>query len=221
MITTGKILGYKNGRLLIQPKDNIERLMSVQHPRNVELRLTDGRTISSDQRRKIFAIIRDIAIWSGHEPEYLRQLLTWDFCAGSERDVFSLSDVDMTTAKEFINYLIDFCFHWGVPTKDSLLTQTDDIGKYLYLCLEHRRCAICNRPAEVHHVDRIGMGRDREHIVHVGLLAVALCRNHHDQAHIDEKALFSEYHIYGIKLDRYLCERLRLPAKIPRKEGPG
>ena len=67
----------------------------------------------------------------------------------------------MTTAKSFINYLIEFCFHWSVPTKDSLLNQTDDISKYLYLCLANRRCAICNKPAEVHHVDRIGMGRDR------------------------------------------------------------
>lgn len=93
-----------------------------------------------------------------HEPEELRQYLEWDFCSRAMREWFSLSDCDMTTAREFITYLISFCFHWGVPTKDSLLTQTDDIGKYLYLCLENRRCAICNRPAEVHHVDRIGMG---------------------------------------------------------------
>lgn len=110
-------------------------------------------------------------------------------------------------------YLIQFCFHWGVPTKDSLLTQTDDIGKYLYLCLENRRCAICNQPAEVHHVDRVGMGRDREAIVHVGLNAIALCRRHHEEAHRREKALFADYHIYGIKLDRHLCKVLSLNQK--------
>lgn len=126
------------------------------------------------------------------------------------REWFSLSDCDMTTAREFITYLISFCFHWGVPTKDSLLTQTDDIGKYLYLCLENRRCAICNRPAEVHHVDRIGMGMDREKVVHVGLNAIALCRAHHEEAHHRENALFADYHIYGIKLDKHLCKILNL-----------
>lgn len=155
-------------------------------------------------------LIRDISLWSGHEPEELRQYLEWDFCSRAMREWFSLSDCDMTTAREFITYLISFCFHWGVPTKDSLLTQTDDIGKYLYLCLENRRCAICNRPAEVHHVDRIGMGMDREKVVHVGLNAIALCRAHHEEAHRREKALFAEYHIYGIKLDKHLCKILNL-----------
>ena len=126
---------------------------------------------------------------------------------------WGIMTADMTTAREFITYLIQFCFHWGVPTKDSLLTQTDDIGKYLYLCLENRRCAICNQPAEVHHVDRVGMGRDREAIVHVGLNAIALCRRHHEEAHRREKALFADYHIYGIKLDRHLCKVLSLNQK--------
>lgn len=157
MVVTAKIEKLEDGKLVLKPDTDISRFVEQKRPRRVEVRLDDGRTISVDQRRKIFAIIRDISLWSGHEPEELRQYLEWDFCSRAMREWFSLSDCDMTTAREFITYLISFCFHWGVPTKDSLLTQTDDIGKYLYLCLENRRCAICNRPAEVHHVDRIGM----------------------------------------------------------------
>lgn len=67
-----------------------------------------------------------------------------------------------------------------------------------------------NDPAEVHHVDKIGMGRDRERMVHIGLRAIALCRKHHEEAHRNEKALFAKYHIYGIRLDKYLCDILRL-----------
>lgn len=174
MVVTAKIEKLEDGKLVLKPDTDISRFVEQKRPRRVEVRLDDGRTISVDQRRKIFAIIRDISLWSGHEPEELRQYLEWDFCSRAMREWFSLSDCDMTTAREFITYLISFCFHWGVPTKDSLLTQTDDIGKYLYLCLENRRCAICNRPAEVHHVDRIGMGMDREKVVHVGLNAIAL-----------------------------------------------
>lgn len=132
MIVTAKIEKLENGKLVLKPDVDISRFLAQKRPRRVEVRLDDGRTISADQRRKIFAIIRDISLWSGQEPEELRLYLEWDFCSRCLREWFSLSNCDMTTAREFITYLIQFCFHWGVPTKDSLLTQTDDIGKYLY-----------------------------------------------------------------------------------------
>lgn len=211
MITTAKILSYDNSQLVLTPDEDIMREIAQKGISTVEVRLNDGRNISNEQRRKIFALIRDIALWNGDDPEALRQFLTLDFVIKNNlSEIFSLSNVDMTTAKEFISYLIDFCFMWEVPTKDTLLNCTDDIGRYLYMCLEHRKCAICNAHAEVHHVDRIGMGRDREKIVHVGLNAIALCRKHHDMAHVDEKGLFEQYFVYGIKLDKYLCEKLRL-----------
>jgi len=218
MILTAQIVRYADGQLLLAPDVSIDSILDQKHIGSVELRLNDGRNISNDQRRKIFAIIRDISLWSGHEPEELRQLMTWDFCYKKDFDWFSLRDVDMTTAREFLTYLIEFCFMWGVPTRDSLLNQTDDIGRYLYLCLAHRKCAICNAHAEVHHVNRIGMGRDREKVVHIGLKAIALCHEHHGQAHLGEKKLFEENYIYGIKLDAHLCERLRLNTKN-RKDG--
>ena len=127
MIVTAKIEKLENGKLVLKPDVDISRFVAQKRPRRVEVRLDDGRTISADQRRKIFAIIRDISLWSGQEPEELRLYLEWDFCSRCLREWFSLSNCDMTTAREFITYLIQFCFHWGVPTKDSLLTQTDDI----------------------------------------------------------------------------------------------
>ncbi len=213
MIVTAKILQYEQGELTVKPMEPIGRELVQKQIKTVEIRLDDGRSISADQRRKIFAIIRDISLWSGHEPEYLRQYLTWDFLSGTGGEWFSLSAVDRSTAREFITYLIEFCFYNSVPTKDTLLHETDDIGKYLYLCLEHRKCAVCNQAAEVHHVDRIGMGRDREQAVHIGLKAVALCRKHHEQAHGKEKRFFQEHHIYGIRLDTYLCGCLSLNTK--------
>lgn len=214
MITTAKIIKYDGKLLLLAPEDDLLRDLTKKKIEKVELRLDDGRTISAEQRKKIFAMIRDIAIWNGDDPETIRQFLTLDFVIKNGREsLFSLSNVDMTTARDFITYLIDFCFKWNVPTKDTVLNYTDDIGRYLYACLEHRKCAICNAHAEVHHVDRIGMGRDREQIVHVGLNAIALCREHHDMAHRNEKGLFKQYCIYGIRLDEYLCKKLRLRAK--------
>ena len=57
-----------------------------------------------------FCIIRDISLWSGQEPEELRLYLEWDFCSRCLREWFSLSDCDMTTAREFITYLIQSVF---------------------------------------------------------------------------------------------------------------
>ena len=210
---TCDVISVADNELTVSLLQPIQNKLIKQEVKSVEIWFDDGRTITTDQRRKIFAIIRDIAIWSGHDPEYLRGLLTWDFRAIDGRKDFSLSDCDMTTAREFINYLIDFCFRFEVPTKDTLLNQCDDIGKYLYLCLMHRKCAVCNMRADVHHVDRVGMGRNRDEIVHVGMRAIALCRRHHQEAHGNEAEFFEHHHIYGIKLDKFLCDRLKLNTK--------
>ena len=213
MITTAKIIKYVDDYLLLLPDESISRKIFQTHVGNVEIRLNDGRSISADQRKKIFAIIRDIALWNGDDPEFIRQFMTWEFICKNNLKWFSLSDVDMTIAKEFINHLIEFCFLWNVQTRDTMLNHTDDIGKYLYHCLEYRKCAICNAHAEVHHVNRIGMGANREKVVHIGIEAIALCRKHHDEAHWGERDLFNRHYIYGIKLDDYLCKCLSLNYK--------
>lgn len=86
MIVTAKIEKLEKGKLILQPDTDISRFLAQKRPRRVEIRLDDGRTISADQRRKIFAIIRDIALWSGHEPEELRLYLQWDFCSRTLRE---------------------------------------------------------------------------------------------------------------------------------------
>lgn len=209
-ITTAKIVGYDGEILQLKPLGYIDRELLQKQVDIIEIRLVDGREISAEQRRKIFATVRDIAAWSGHEPEYIRQFTEFDFRLQNGLEPFSLSDCDKSTAREFISYLIEFCFNHGVPTRDTLLNRTDDIGKYLYYCLEHRRCAVCNKKADIHHVTAVGMGRDREQIIHAGMEAIALCRKHHQEAHIKGQAFFNEYHIYGIKLDKYLCDILNL-----------
>lgn len=210
MIATAKIVGYDGETLLIKPLIPIDREMLQKQVEAIEIRLLDGREISAEQRRKIFAIVRDIAAWSGHEPELIRQYTEFEFRLLNAIEPFSLSNCDMSTARDYINHLIEFCFMHGVPTRDTLLNRTDDISKYLYSCLEYRRCAVCNAQADIHHIDTIGMGRNRNEIIHKGMEAIALCRKHHQEAHTRGKAFFEDYHIYGIKLDDYLCTVLNL-----------
>ncbi|MDO5398783.1 MAG: putative HNHc nuclease [bacterium] len=208
--TTAEITAYDGRTMTILPKTSLSRELVRKQIRTVEIRFTDGREISAEQRRKIFAIIRDISEWSGHDREYLRYYFMQNFAEERDMPYFSLSDVEKSVAKDFITYLIEFCFECDIPTIDTMLNRTDDISKYLYMCLEHRKCAVCNSRAEVHHIDTVGMGRDREEIVHEGMEAVALCRKHHIEAHSRGQQFMKDNHIYGIKLDRYLCMKLRL-----------
>lgn len=214
MIATAKIIGYDGDTLYVKPLVAIDRELLQKNVDIIEIRLTDGREISAGQRRKIFALIRDIANWSGDIPEYIRQYTEFDYRLQNGLEPFSLSDCDMSTARDYISYLIDFCFVHSVPTRDTLLNRTDDINKYLYSCLEHRKCAVCNEKADIHHITAVGMGRDRAEIVHKGMEAIALCRQHHQEAHTRGQAFFEDYHIYGIRLDDYLCDVLNLRKEI-------
>lgn len=217
MRTEGKIVSWDGKKLVIIPAaEDVERISEeIREKRitGVQLYLDDGRGISIEQRKKIFALVADIAEYSGDYPEYVRHFLTWQFCQVTQRDAFSLSNTDMTTARLLISFLIEFCFRYSVPTKDTLLHQTDDINRYLWQCIYYRKCAVCNAPAEIHHVDRVGMGRNRKEIIHEGMKAIALCHAHHGEAHSDERSFMDKYHVHGIKLDHRLCERLKLKGE--------
>ena len=213
MIATAKIIGYDGEYLTVKPLVAIDRELLQKQVDSIEIRLTDGREISSEQRRKVFALVRDIADFCGEEPEYIRKFTSFEYRLQNGIEPFSLSDCDMSTAREYISYLIDFCFRHSVPTRDTLLNRTDDISKYLYTCLVHRKCAVCNGKADIHHIDTVGMGRDRARINHSGMEVVSLCRIHHQEAHTQGQVFFDKYHIYGTKLDENLCKILNLRNK--------
>lgn len=172
----------------------------------------DGRHISAEQRKKIYATIADIAIYTGNSAEAEKYLQKYFYIERTGAKYFSLSDCTMSEAREFINYLIDFCFEQNIGTRDTLLNRTDDISRYLYSCIANRKCAVCNKKAEIHHCEgsRIGMGFNRNKADNLGRYAIALCRKHHNAAHADEKSFLEAYHIYGIALDEYLIKKTGL-----------
>ena len=174
-----------------------------------EIRFNDGRTISADQRKKIYATFNDISIWSGHMPDEIKAHMKYFFIAKTGCDYFSLSDVDMTTAKEFLEYLIEFCIDNDIPCKDSLLDRTPDIARYVYYCLMSKRCAICGQKSDLHHVDHVQSDRKTAH--HLGLRAMPLCRMHHGEYHsMGETAFNEKYHIFAVKIDKEICKLYKL-----------
>ena len=175
-----------------------------------EIRVDDGRRISSEQRKKIYALCRDISDYTGHDVEDLKEnILKVGFMIKEDRDYFSLSDVDMTTARYFIEYILEFCFEWNVPLNGKTVALAREVNNYLYLCLKYRRCAICGRYADIHHVDAVGSGRDRNKVDHTKLRMIALCREHHQETHTIGWLTFrSKYHVEGILLNEKSLKEL-------------
>lgn len=166
---------------------------------DVTLQLLDGRILSPDQRRKIYATLRDISWYTGYTPEETKEIMKYMHIETTGSDYFSLSDCSMTLAREFINTLTDFCLEHGVMTSEVLSDRTDDITTYLYQCIKHKKCAICGKPGEIHHWDAIGMGHDRRHYDDSGNRKICLCRMHHTIAHQKGVKDFQrDYHVYGI-----------------------
>ena len=201
-------------------KDNQAIIVASVDPYMIErqkitrcmVRYDDGRHITADQRKKAYAIIGDIAEFTGNVPEWEKELQKCFYIERYGEEYFSLSDCTVTQARDFISFLIDFCFENDIGTRDTLLNNTDDINRYLYSCLANRKCAVCNGKAEIHHCEgsRVGMGFNRRKIDNVGRYAIALCRKCHNRAHNDEKGFFEKNHIYGIRLDEYLVKKLGL-----------
>lgn len=181
---------------------------SVMHG---EIRVDDGRRISSEQRKKIYALCRDISDYTGHDVEDLKEnILKVGFMIKEDRDYFSLSDVDMTTARYFIEYILEFCFEWDVPLSDKTVVLAKEVNNYLYLCLKYRRCAVCGRYADIHHHEGlIGAGRNRAKHNHEESKFIALCRTHHTECHtLGHKTFENKYKLAAIKLNAQAIKEL-------------
>lgn len=148
------------------------------------------------------------------DTQEVRRMLTYNYCQLRHIDFFSLADrtpdtVDMTTARDFIDWLIELCIANGVPCTESLIKRCEDMQRYLYNCVMNRKCALCGRQAHLHEYDRVGMGRSRKEISHSGQRAQPLCWKHHGQVHdMGQKSFDELYHMTCIVLTDEMCKRL-------------
>ena len=185
----------------------------------VQVGLPDGRRITPDQRRKAYALMNEIAEWMGDLPEYVKRLMKMDFMVtrmqALQKQIFSLSDCDVTTAREFINYLIDFIIEHDVPTQTPLIELCEDISKYVYACLMHKKCAVCGKShADLHHVTAIGAGVNRDTVYQIGIPVLPLCREHHMESHnIGQQEFLKLHHLQPIGLTVEIGKKYKLTKK--------
>lgn len=184
----------------------------IQKWMNGIIKLDDGRTISSKQRKLLYALFKDISIYTGYEVEELKELMKIDFMVDKDRDYFSLSDVEIEVATEFIEYILEFMFAWDIPINKKVVVLAREVNNFLYLCLIHRKCAVCGCHADIHHHENlVGMGMDRAKHNHIDSRFIALCRVHHNECHnIGHKTFEDKYKITAIKLNEAAIKELRI-----------
>lgn len=187
----------------------------------VRLLWQDQEEITADQRKKIFAICGEISQWSAHDPEYVRKNLTSDFLrANIERlqmSALSLAisgNCDKGTASLFITFLVEFCLENSVPTSRPLQEYADDLERYTYSALLHKRCLICGRKADLHHCTQIGAGYNRNTKPQLGALVMPLCREHHSEWHtIGRTAFENKYHAVPVQMDKRIAGKYHISGK--------
>jgi hypothetical protein len=222
---TGRIVDYneKTGELTIKAVYPDFPTLTRREYDKVSITLHDSRPLSGKQRRSCYAMLGEISEWSGQEKEEIKQLLKLQFWTSelwqTADSLFSLSDAPMSVVAAFQSWLARFIVANDVPTKRPMLDYVDDVPNYVYACLVKKKCCICGRKADLHHIERVGMGRNREEIIHEGMEVLPLCREHHEQAHtMPDEDFFNLYHLNGgIELDKNLCKIYGLKTKKENK----
>lgn len=210
-----------DGVITIKAKyEDVGTILSRNY-KNVIVEFVDKRQITPQQRKMVWALIGEISDWMGEQKtqtmkSMVNEAMKLDFIVGEldedPEKSFSLSTAPISVVCAYQKFLIDFILENGISTKKPLVSYADDVIAYLYSCVMHKRCAVCGAHAEIHHIDRVGMGRDRKDIIHVGMEALPLCRAHHTEAHsMPDKEFFDKYHFAGgIALDKTMCLRYNL-----------
>ena len=194
-----------------------EWLRSRSSPVGV-LELPDRYKITTPQRKKAYALLQAVCRWSGYTPLETEKTLTkrmfLDASMPTLADDFSLADCSREVARLYITYLIDFCLLHDIPCGEPMWKLAEDIPRYVYMAAVHKRCAVCGKKAEVHHVDAVGMGRNRKEIIHLGMQILPLCRTHHMECHrIGKKDFLEKYLLEPVKADERICRVFELNSR--------
>jgi len=223
-IVQGTITDYdeRSGVLTIKAQYPDWPIMVKRGYKTCNVQLIDSRPLSDKQRRACYALLREISDYTGQGTDSTKEWMKLKFLVedlGETADkIFSLSNAPMSLVCAFQRFLVRFILEWDIPTRFPLLGMVDDIADYVYACLINRKCAVCGKRADLHHVDHVGMGRDREEIIHEGMEALPLCREHHDECHrIGQQTFNDKYHFDGgIEIDKTIC---RIYGLKRRKEA--
>ncbi|MGX7745669.1 putative HNHc nuclease [Rhodopseudomonas parapalustris] len=153
------------------------------------IKLWDSRRITPEQRKKIFATCQDIADYIGEPRELIRYDLISKYAEETGIEFFSLSECSLETARELINYILNYVMENDIPLTGVGTERTDDINSYLYGCIKHKKCCCCGKEGHLYKF------KDNNYI--------SLCNIHYDEAKVRGLKEFQErYKVYPIKISK-------------------
>ncbi|MBQ1777035.1 MAG: hypothetical protein IIZ93_02635 [Acidaminococcaceae bacterium] len=210
IMTTGRAMESPQGVVVYTTRPPVDNLSN-----EVLVYWQDSRARTLEQIRKAWALMGEIAEYQGQGKDDVYREQSTAFSLKHleilQGELFHLSTATVSTARAFINLLIEIILEYGIPTKEPLYGLCDDIERYVYACLMNKKCAVCGKKTELHHVQAVGMGRNRHEIDHIGMLCLPLCREHHDEAHlIGNKAFEERYHLIPIQIDQKIAKKYNL-----------
>ena len=212
-MTTGMAVEGPSGVMVYTSRPPVDNLSN-----EVLVYWQDSRARTLEQIRKAWALMGEIAEYQGQGKDDVYREQSTAFSLKHleilQGELFHLSTATVSTARAFINLLIEIILEYGIPTKEPLYGLCDDIERYVYACLMNKKCAVCGKKTELHHYDHVGMGRNRREIDHIGMRAYPLCREHHEEIHlIGEMAFDEKYHLVPITIDQNIAKKYNLKTE--------
>jgi len=178
-----------------------------------EVEVPDNKKLSIDQRKKIFALCRDIELHWGEPVESLRKRFQAELEIMNGYNEISLSNCSMRIASELIELIIAFMFHHQIPMRVETSKLLSGDKAMLYWATVNRNCVLCGKSnADLAHHYAIGRGANRNKMQHYDYEVLALCRFHHQEQHNIGVKSFDEKYILQdswIKVDDRLNAMLK------------
>ena len=161
-------------------------LLECGNELEINMQKVDNRYITDQQRKFIFALCKDFSDYTGYDKE-------------EARDMLQTANCDMTYANGLIDYIITYFISNDIPFNANTIRENQYTfdEKQTYIMALKRVCVVCGQiHADIHHVDHIGNGFNRDKISHIGKRALPLCRVHHTEVHsIGEQKFLQKYHL--------------------------
>lgn len=160
----------------------------------------------------LHCMIADISAATGNNVVETRETLKAMYWGDREGTMsLKLGIMTYTDAQLFYEFLLDTSLDLGIAyctwandehSPRSPLSWGFDQEPLIKLCIKHRVCCITMQAgADIHHVDKIGMGEDRGTVDHSKYILMPLCREKHNECHNMGQALFeNKYNVRGVKL---------------------
>lgn len=151
--------------------------------------LTDPSLKTLKQLNFFYAICKDIGKHIGEHFEDIK---------ASFKKTIGVETLKYATRNEMIELIelaIEFCKKHEIPLSKKTIHQMD-ADKHVDICLHYKVCLLCGKAADSHHVDVIGMGRDRVSvdIQYPYLKKIPLCREHHTEVEASGVSTFIKKH---------------------------